>query len=142
MPKIDKDGREYIEQDGKTYHKDFFGEWQADTDWLGNEKVERTVFGNPKIKRDFFGDQVIERDFWGQPLVEPDRRPRDIWGNPVDEPAQDEKGAAQPTGEELRRYAAYAPDSHPDRPIRPLHAVLLSAGAAGLAWLLASQVLG
>ena len=27
MPKIDKDGREYIEQDGKRYYRNFWGEW-------------------------------------------------------------------------------------------------------------------
>lgn len=58
-----------IRQDGKTYRKDFLGEWRADRDFLGNEKVERDFFGNPKIERDFFGNQKIERDFFGNPKV-------------------------------------------------------------------------
>jgi len=40
MPKMDKDGREYIEQDGKRYYRDWLGNWNAETDIFGNEKVE------------------------------------------------------------------------------------------------------
>ena len=44
MPKTDKEGREYIEQDGKRYYRDFFGNWNAETDIFGNEKVNTDIF--------------------------------------------------------------------------------------------------
>lgn len=74
MPKIDKDGREYIEQDGKRYYRDFFGNWKAETGIFGNEKVDRDIFGNPKVDRDIFGNQRIETDLFGNPYVDPDKK--------------------------------------------------------------------
>ncbi|MCM1236407.1 MAG: hypothetical protein NC489_40530 [Ruminococcus flavefaciens] len=74
MPKIDKNGQEYIEQDGKRYYRDFFGNWTAETDIFGNEKVDRDIFGNPKIDTDIFGNQKIETDFFGNPYVEPEKK--------------------------------------------------------------------
>lgn len=74
MPKMDKDGREYIEQDGKRYYRDIFGNWNAETDIFGNEKVDTDIFGNPKIDTDIFGNQRIETDMFGNPYVEPDRK--------------------------------------------------------------------
>ena len=50
MPKMDKDGREYIEQDGKRYYRNFWGEWEAEKDWLGNDKVETDWLGNPYVE--------------------------------------------------------------------------------------------
>ena len=73
MPKIDKDGREYIEQDGKRYYRNFWGEWEAEKDWLGNDKVETDWLGNPKIETDWLGRQKIETDFFGNPYVEPEK---------------------------------------------------------------------
>lgn len=74
MPKIDKDGREYIEQDGKRYYRNFWGEWEAEKDWLGNDKVETDIFGNPKIETDIFGNQKVETDWLGNPYVEPEKK--------------------------------------------------------------------
>lgn len=74
MPKIDKDGREYIEQDGKRYYRNLWGEWAAEKDWLGNDKVEADIFGNPKIETDWLGRQKIETDWLGKPYVEPEKK--------------------------------------------------------------------
>ena len=74
MPKIDKDGREYIEQDGKRYYRNWLGEWEAEKDWLGNDKVETDWLGNPKIETDWLGRQKVETDFWGNPYVEPEKK--------------------------------------------------------------------
>lgn len=74
MPKMDKDGREYIEQDGKRYYRDFFGNWNAETDIFGNEKVNTDIFGNPKIETDIFGNQKVETDWLGNPYVKPDKK--------------------------------------------------------------------
>lgn len=74
MPKIDKDGREYIEQDGKRYYKNFWGEWEAEKDWLGNDKVNTDWLGNPKIETDWLGRQKIETDWLGRPYVEPEKK--------------------------------------------------------------------
>ena len=63
MPKMDKDGREYIEQDGKRYYRNFMGEWKAETDIFGNEKVDTDIFGNPKIDTDIFGNQKKKQIF-------------------------------------------------------------------------------
>lgn len=60
MPKIDKDGREYIEQDGKRYYRNFWGEWEAEKDWLGNDKVETDWLGNPKVETDWLGNPYVE----------------------------------------------------------------------------------
>jgi hypothetical protein len=60
MPKIDKDGREYIEQDGKRYYRNFWGEWGAEKDWLGNDKVETDWLGNPKVETDWLGNPYVE----------------------------------------------------------------------------------
>lgn len=74
MPKIDKDGREYIEQDGKRYYRDFWGNWNAETDIFGNEKVNTDIFGNPKVDTDIFGNQKIETDWLGNPYIEPEKK--------------------------------------------------------------------
>ena len=74
MPKTDKEGREYIEQDGKRYYRDFFGNWNAETDIFGNEKVNTDIFGNPKVETDIFGNQKIETDWLGNPYVEPEKK--------------------------------------------------------------------
>lgn len=74
MPKIDKDGREYIEQDGKRYYRNFWGEWEAEKDWLGNDKVETDWLGNPKIETDWLGRQKVETDWLGNPYVEPEKK--------------------------------------------------------------------
>jgi hypothetical protein len=74
MPKIDKDGREYIEQDGKRFYRNFMGEWKAETNWLGNDKVETDWLGNPKIETDWLGRQKVETDWLGNPLVPTDKK--------------------------------------------------------------------
>lgn len=74
MPKIDSNGREYIEQDGKRYYRNFLGEWEAEKDFLGNDKVNTDIFGNPKIETDIFGNQKVETDFFGNPYVEPEKK--------------------------------------------------------------------
>lgn len=74
MPKIDKDGREYIEQDGKRYYRNFWGEWEAEKDIFGNDKVETDIFGNPKIETDWLGRQKVETDWLGNPYVEPEKK--------------------------------------------------------------------
>lgn len=74
MPKIDKDGREYIEQDGKRYYRNFWGEWEAEKDWLGNDKVATDWLGNPKIETDWLGRQKVETDWLGNPYVEPEKK--------------------------------------------------------------------
>lgn len=74
MPKIDKDGREYIEQDGKKYYRNFWGEWEAEKDWLGNDKVETDWLGNPKTETDWLGRQKVETDWLGNPYVKPEKK--------------------------------------------------------------------
>lgn len=74
MPKMDKDGREYIEQDGKRYYRNFWGEWEAEKDWLGNDKFETDWLGNPKIETDWLGRQKVETDWLGNPYVEPEKK--------------------------------------------------------------------
>ena len=74
MPKMDKNGREYIEQDGKRYYRNFWGEWEAEKDIFGNNKVDTDIFGNPKIETDIFGNQKIETDWLGNPYVEPEKK--------------------------------------------------------------------
>lgn len=73
MPKMDKDGREYIEQNGKRYYQNMWGQWEAEKDFFGNDKVETDIFGNPKIETDIFGNQKIETDWLGNPYVEPEK---------------------------------------------------------------------
>lgn len=74
MSKIDKDGREYIEQDGKRYYRNLWGEWEAEKNWLGNDKVETDWLGNPKIETDWLGRQKVETDWLGNPYVEPEKK--------------------------------------------------------------------
>jgi hypothetical protein len=77
MPKRDKDGREYIEQDGKRYYQNFGGQWEAEKDWFGNDKVQTDCFGKPKIKTDIFGNQIVETDWKGSPIIEPEKKKDD-----------------------------------------------------------------
>jgi len=77
MPKRDKDGREYIEQDGKRYYQNFLGQWEAEKDWFGNDKVETDWLGNPKIETDWLGNQKVETDWLGKPIVTPERKDDD-----------------------------------------------------------------
>lgn len=74
MPKIGSDGREYIEQDGKRYYRNFWGEWEAEKDFWGHDKVDTDIFGNPKIETDWLGNQKVERDWLGNPYVEPEKK--------------------------------------------------------------------
>ena len=74
MPKRDIDGREYIEQDGKRYYQNVWGQWEAEKDWLGNDKVETDWLGNPKIETDWLGNQKVETDWLGKPLVAPEKK--------------------------------------------------------------------
>jgi hypothetical protein len=67
-------GGSVIQQDGKTYRRNWLGQWVADKDWLGNDKVERDWLGQPKIKRDWLGNQKIERDWLGNPIVPPEKK--------------------------------------------------------------------
>lgn len=73
MPKFDRNGREYIEQDGKRYYRTIFG-WEAEKDIFGHDKVHTDIFGAPKIDTDLFGHQKIERDWLGRPYVEPEKK--------------------------------------------------------------------
>ena len=72
MPKIDSDGKEYIEQDGKIYHKNYVGDWEPETDALGNVKVNTDWAGRPIIETDWAGHQIVERDYFGNPLLKPE----------------------------------------------------------------------
>jgi len=63
-----------IKQDGKTYHRNINGDWDAEKDWLGNDKVDRDLLGNPKIETDWAGNQKIEKDWNGNPIIPPDKR--------------------------------------------------------------------
>lgn len=67
-------GGRVIQQDGKTYRRNWLGTWVADKDWLGNAKVDRDWLGRPKIIRDWLGNQKIERDWLGNPMVPPDKK--------------------------------------------------------------------
>ena len=65
-----------VKQDGKTYRRGSIFEldagWHADTEWTGDDKVERDWDGSPKIRRDVTGKQIIEGDSSGDPIIEPE----------------------------------------------------------------------
>lgn len=84
-----------IKQDGKTYRQDWKGDWIADTDIFGRDKVETDIFGIPKIETDAFGYQVIEADSFGFPIIPPDsskRRSAELPVDPAPPPDQGEGG--------------------------------------------------
>jgi hypothetical protein len=62
-------GDRIIKQNGKTYRQNWSGNWEADKDELGRDKVERDWKGDPVIEKDWKGDQKIERDLKGDPEV-------------------------------------------------------------------------
>ncbi len=64
-----KDGKRIIQQDGKTYKQNCFGEWIPETNWCGADKVRTNLFNKPIIKTDIFGQQKIETNWSGQPIV-------------------------------------------------------------------------
>lgn len=69
-----ENGNEYIEQDGKRYYQNLSGDWEAEKDCFGHEKVNTDAFDNPQIETDAFGRQIIETDIWGNPYVEPESK--------------------------------------------------------------------
>lgn len=59
MPQKDKYGREYIEQDGKRYYRNLWGELESEKDWLGNDKVETDWLGRQKVETDWLGNPYV-----------------------------------------------------------------------------------
>ncbi len=65
--------KDEIKQDGKTYHQNWLGEWQPETDLIGDPVVETDWAGNPVVERDWAGNQIIEKDDWTlRPIIDPD----------------------------------------------------------------------
>ncbi|MBV6401300.1 MAG: hypothetical protein CNIPEHKO_01599 [Anaerolineales bacterium] len=64
-----KTGERIIKQGGKTYRENFWGKWEPDKDFLGEDKIERDILGSLRIERDIFGDEKIEKDIFGNPII-------------------------------------------------------------------------